>query len=526
MDSLTQKLEEYQTKLGETKASLLNLTQTSDQAISEAFDSRMFIIALEATGKTFDTMGDNLRTGFVSALNEAADGMARIINEGGSVSEMLENIANQFATQQLGMMFQTNLNEGLAALVGGTNKDGTDAPGVLQKIGDATGITDVMEGATSWLGGLFGMGGDESSGAGAPPAPVVPDAVKRAGEAIGIGGGSASTANMNVTAGVVNVVGGGLEDLGGKAAEVLGDKIPTAVIEGMKPESEGFFSSLGDSLSGMFNTVMGWFSQSSGAASGGGGGGGGLGGLFSMFGGGGGGGGGGLGGLFGMFGGGDSAQAGAGASAKAGAGASAKAGAGASAGAASGGSFMGAMGGAGAGASMGASLGGAVGGEKGKKWGAILGALGGAYFGFGMADGGAITKLGMVQGSGRRGVDSVPVKIKGTKRQGLLAPGEGVLNVTAMDALGGSDFVHAANNGKLFAKAVGGAQGSSYNATQKMASVATTSVRSAPPIVIPAPETNFKNVNVFDESAIRSALQNRPGEDMMINTLRKRGALN
>lgn len=187
---------------------------------------------------------------------------------------------------------------------------------------------------------------------------------------------------------------------------------------------------------------------------------------------------------------------------------------------------MGAMGGAGVGASMGASLGGAVGGEKGKKWGAILGALGGAYFGFGMADGGAITKLGMVQGSGRRGVDSVPVKIKGTKRQGLLAPGEGVLNVKAMDALGGSDFVHAANNGKLFAKAVGGAQGSSYNATQKMASVATTSVRSAPPIVIPAPETNFKNVNVFDESAIRSALQNRPGEDMMINTLRKRGALN
>ena len=185
--------------------------------------------------------------------------------------------------------------------------------------------------------------------------------------------------------------------------------------------------------------------------------------------------------------------------------------------------LMSGLGGAGMGAGIGASLGRALGGEKGQKWGAILGALAGAFFGFGFSGGGHITRSGLVVGHGRRGVDSVPVAVKGTGQRGLLAPGEGVLNVKAMDALG-ADWVAAANNGKLFRKAVGGVIGHSYNASLAAKAAAANSVaRTAAPAN--QVNVNLKNVNVLDKSEIYSALQTREGEDIMINRLKARGAL-
>lgn len=193
-----------------------------------------------------------------------------------------------------------------------------------------------------------------------------------------------------------------------------------------------------------------------------------------------------------------------------------------------GGSFMGAFGGGLAGFGIGAALGGALGGKKGSKWGGIAGALIGAYFGyggFGMAGGGHITKSGMVVGSGPRGVDSVPVSVKGTNQHGLLAPGEGVLNVKAMDALG-SGWLNAANNGKLFRKAVGGVIDQSYNATQRAQAAAARSVAQSSGGNGEGVTVNLKNVNITDKSQVFSALQTKEGEDLMINRLQARGALN
>jgi TP901 family phage tail tape measure protein len=193
---------------------------------------------------------------------------------------------------------------------------------------------------------------------------------------------------------------------------------------------------------------------------------------------------------------------------------------GAGAAAGTGGSWMGALGGAGMGMGIGAALGGAVGGKNGSKWGAVLGALAGAYFGFGMAGGGRITKSGLVVGSGKRGVDSVPVSVSGTGQMGLLAPGEGVLNVKAMDALP-PGWIDAANSGKLFRKAVGGVIDDSYTANQRAQSVAKTA-QAAP---AGAPQVNVKNVNITDPSQVYAALQTREGEDILINRLKARGAL-
>lgn len=193
-----------------------------------------------------------------------------------------------------------------------------------------------------------------------------------------------------------------------------------------------------------------------------------------------------------------------------------------------GGSAMGALGGAGLGYGLGGALGGAIGGKKGSKWGSIAGALIGAYFGyggFGMAGGGHITKSGRVVGSGPRGVDSVPVSVLGTNQHGLLAPGEGILNVNAMDALG-PGWLNAANSGKLFRKAVGGVIDQSYNATQRAQAAAARSVaQSSGGSGKDGVTVNLKNVNITDKSEVYGALQTREGEDIMINRLQARGAL-
>lgn len=199
------------------------------------------------------------------------------------------------------------------------------------------------------------------------------------------------------------------------------------------------------------------------------------------------------------------------------------------------GGWAGGWGGALGGAGIGAALGGAVGGKKGAGWGALLGTLVGAYFGmpqlgamagsgFGMAGGGHITKSGLVRGSGPRGVDSVPVKVRGSGRLGMLAPGEGVLNTKAMDALG-SNWLNAANSGKLFTRAVGGVVDESYNATQRAQASAANSVAKSSgqgngPVTV-----NLKNVNITDKSQVYAAMQTREGEDLMINRLKARGAL-
>lgn len=120
----------------------------------------------------------------------------------------------------------------------------------------------------------------------------------------------------------------------------------------------------------------------------------------------------------------------------------------------------------------------------------------------------------------------MPVSVRGTGQHGLLAPGEGVLNVKAMDALG-SGWLNAANSGKLFRKAVGGIIGQSYNATERAEAAAARSVAQSSngggnqPITV-----QLKNVNVMDQSEVYSALQKREGEDVMINRLQRRGALN
>lgn len=199
------------------------------------------------------------------------------------------------------------------------------------------------------------------------------------------------------------------------------------------------------------------------------------------------------------------------------------------------GGWAGGWGGAMGGAGIGAALGGAVGGKKGAGWGALLGTLVGAYFGmpqlgamagsgFGMAGGGHITKSGLVRGSGPKGVDSVPVKVRGSGRLGMLAPGEGVLNTKAMDALG-SNWLNAANSGKLFTRAVGGVVDESYNATQRAQASAANSVAKSggqgnSPVTV-----NLKNVNITDKSQVYAAMQTREGEDLMINRLKARGAL-
>ena len=141
-----------------------------------------------------------------------------------------------------------------------------------------------------------------------------------------------------------------------------------------------------------------------------------------------------------------------------------------------------------------------------------------------MASGGYIDKRGKVIGSpgSRRGVDSVPVSFAG--RPGKLAPGEGVLNVSAMDALG-SDFVHRANTGELFEASVGSARNGSYNATKAAQAAASRGLAAAMPTQAATAEVNNKIVNVFDKAEIRQAFQGREGEDVLINSMKRRGAI-
>lgn len=496
LSKLNAELDDLDTQVGETKRNLMDLTADAPGSIYEAFSPRQLIIELENTQFSFANLGENLRGGLVNALDEAGDALARLVTEGGDVKDVLSDIALQFAQEELAMMFKTNLREGVTGLVKGAS--GTD--------GGEGGLGGVVSAAGRGIEQLFGFGDVAKPGANAAG---TPEAAKGGGffstvaSFLGIGGAdpavagalpgaATATATMNVSAGVVNVGGGvpGIPDLGGLPAtgaggdlkgviEGLGDSVPKAVGDGLKPETEGFFASLGSGISGLMSsavsTISGWFGGGAEVPTPDAGGG----------------------GLGGLAGGGTPPAAAAGGFK---------------------GAAMGALGGAG----MGASLGGAIGGKKGRNWGALAGALAGAYFG--MAGGGRISKSGMVLGSGRRGVDSVPVSVKGTGQQGLLAPGESVLNLKATDALG-ADWVDSANSGKLFRKAVGGAIDGSYNATQRAQASAANSVANTGGGSPGATAVNLKNVNVFDGPAIRSAMQTREGEDMMINVLKKRGAI-
>lgn len=541
VEKLEKELEDLDAQLGKTKAAVDQMTRGAADSIYAAFSPRNLIIELENTSNTLAKMGTNIRSNMVSALDEMGDALARVANEGGNVKEVFQEIINQFATSTLSMILQTNLREGAKGLIGGiTGKDGGG--------GGLGGVWGAIKGGFGQMFG-FGQGGDqpagsEGSGGTSQEAGLIGGIL---GKILGEGGETETkTATMNVQAGIVNVVGGtqgggvigsagnfignlfnapasGADFMGplpndkgaaGQMVDILAKDVPSAVTEGMSQQSEGFFSSLSEGIGNLFGSLVDSLSGLFGSGAGGGGGGG-LGGLLS-----------------GLFGGGGGAGSG-GAEAGAGAGGGGffsklfgGGGTGATGAAAGGGGMSGLMsglGGAGMGAGIGAALGGALGGEKGQKWGAILGALAGAFFGFGFSGGGHITRSGLVVGHGPRGVDSVPVEVKGTGQRGLLAPGEGVLNVKAMDALG-ADWVAAANNGKLFRKAVGGVIGHSYNASQAAKAAAANSVaRTAAPAN--QVNVNLKNVNVMDKSEIYSALQTREGEDIMINRLKARGAL-
>lgn len=569
VEKLKKELEDLEAQLGKTQAAVDQMTRGAADSIYAAFSPRNLIIELENTSNTLAKMGTNIRSNMVSALDEMGDALARVANEGGDVKEIFRDIINQFATSTLSMILQTNLREGAKGLIGGiTGKDGGG--------GGLGGVWGAIKGGFGQMFG-FGQGADqpaESGGSGgtSQDAGLIGGIL---GQILGESGETETkTATMNVQAGIVNVVGGtqgggvvgtasnfignlfdapasGADFMGplpntgsagnfignlfdapasganfmgplpndkgaaGQMVDILANDVPKAVTEGMSQHSEGFFSSLSRGIGNLFgslgNSLSGLFGGGGGAA---GGGGGGLGGMLS-----------------GLFGGGGGGAGSGGAGAGAGGGnffskLFGGGGTGATGAAAGGGGMSGIMsglGGAGMGAGIGASLGGALGGEKGQKWGAILGALAGAFFGFGFSGGGHITRSGLVVGHGRRGVDSVPVEVKGTGQRGLLAPGEGVLNVKAMDALG-ADWVAAANNGKLFRKAVGGVIGHSYNASQAAKAAAANSVaRTAAPAN--QVNVNLKNVNVLDKSEIYSALQTREGEDIMINRLKARGAL-
>lgn len=450
VERLNKELDDLNTKLGETQATLDRMTRHPADGIYAAFSPRNLMIELENSQYTFENLGDNLRGTLGSAIDSIGDGLARAINEGEKFSDVLRQIINQAATQALGDLFKTNLREGLGGLVAGASgKDGGQGGfgGVLGAMGrglsnffgfggsgkQAPGTTEGAEqaatGVSGFLSKLFGTGGGSA----------VP------------GAGTTSVSTMMVQAGTVTV--------NGAAGGMPGATQPPA---GFNPAAAA--NNQGTITSGTPQGV----GQAAGSA---------------------------------------------------------------------GGSWMGALGGGLMGAGLGSAVGGAVGGKKGKQWGAILGALAGAYFGyggmgmgmgmgFGMAGGGSISKSGLVMGSGPRGVDSVPVQVAGTRRPGLLAPGEGILNVKAMDALG-TDFLDAANNGKLFLKAVGGVVDESYNATQRAQASARNSVAMTAGGGGKSDVTvNLKNVNITDKSEVFAAMQTREGEDLMINRLKARGALN
>lgn len=459
LGKLKKELQDVQTQLGETKYQLDNLVKGSDGALREVFDGRQWVIGLEQTGLTFENMGDNLRSNLLTAWEDIGTAITRAITEGEDFGDAMESILFTLAQNQFATMLQTNLNEGLEALISGGN-DWFNQAGL------------------GTIGSWFGMGEGSSSPATAAAQGTATTGIEKLGQTLSES--MQETAVMNVQAGVVNV----------------GSDSPFGSFgNGVTAENSG------GGGGGLLNQASGW-----------------LGGLFN-------------GGTTGTTG----ANIGAAAAqygpevAKMGGNVTAQQAAATTttgAGVSAGGGMMGAFGGAGMGMGIGAALGGAIGGEKGSKWGAIIGALAGAYFGFGMASGGYIDKFGRVVGSpgSKRGVDSVPV-LAG-RRPGRLAPGEGVLNTRAMDMLGGEDFLHAANTGRLARASIGSARTDSYNASQATRATGSRSVAMAmPELSMPAPEVIVKNVNVFDKQEIRSAFVGREGEDVMINRLRRRGAI-
>lgn len=431
-EKLNKEMENLQSQLGSTQATLDKMSRGGADSIYAAFSPRNLVIELERSQNTFERLGDNLRSTLGSAINDIGQGLATAINNGEKFSDVLQNIINQAATQALGDLFSTNINEGVKGLIKGYQGD--------EKTGQGGGLGGIWDSITGGFSNFFGFGGDKAKGASAGGASGDTGGFLSSLFGLGMQGGAAGTmqsvGTMTVTAGSVTVIGGS----GGLGV----------------PGADGGAAAAGQGV------------LSSGTPAGVG-----------------------------------------------------------SAASATGGSWMGALGGAGMGMGIGAALGGAIGGKKGSKWGAILGGLAGAYFGFGMASGGHITKSGLVMGSGPRGVDSVPVRVPRTGKMGMLAPGEGVLNTNAMDALG-SDWLNAANSGKLFRRAVGGVIDQSYNASQRAEAAAARSVAQSSdsgggngPVVV-----NLKNVNVTDPSQVYNAMQKREGEDLMINRLQARGALN
>lgn len=445
LENLNKQLDETNSQLGVTQATLDKMERSPADGIYAAFSPRNLVIELERSQNTFEHLGDNLRSTLGGAINDIGQGLATAINNGEKFSDVLQNIINQAATQALGDLFSTNINEGVKGLIKGYQGD--------EKTGQGGGLGGIWDSITGGFNNFFGFGDDakgkDASGKSSSGG-FLSGLLGLGGQAGAPGSAMTTVATMMVNATSVTVMGagaGGLGDLTGGGAAATGGGTGAAA-EGQGTRSSGTPAGVGSQV---------------GQAS-------------------------------------------------------------------AGGSMMGALGGGLAGYGIGGALGGAIGGKKGSKWGSIAGALIGAYFGyggFGMAGGGHITRSGMVVGSGPRGVDSVPVSVRGSGQRGLLAPGEGVLNTRAMDVLG-SDWLNAANNGKLFTRAVGGMIEQSYNATQRaqasaansIAQTSSTSNGGSGPVIV-----QLKNVNITDPSQVYNAMQKRQGEDLMINRLQARGAL-
>lgn len=465
MGKLNKELRDVETKIGEITYQTEQMGQSAADGIYGAFDPRSLTLALEQTSYTASQLGNNLRDGLVSSLDAAGDALARMVAEGGSFTKVLGQIMQQMAAEQLANIFKTNLREGAGALLemaSGGPKEGQQSR------------------MSQWghnffgFGSLFG-GADKEGAANGSKGGFLSSLFGGGGAAGAVGDAASSVGSMVVNAGSVTVMGGG----GGKAASSLesmlgggGKAGSSADFVGPLPEGAtaaegGFFSGLTDKITGMFSGITDKVSGIFG----------GLGetisGLFS-----------GAGSwLSGLFGGGGG-----------------------------GGGLLSSLG----------SLFGGGGGGGGSSW--ISGLLSGGMAMFGLASGGSIDRKGRVLGSGRKGVDSVPVRVKGTGAMGLLAPGESVLNVRATEALG-SDWVDAANSGKLFRRAVGGAVSESYNASRRASASAANSVAASSGGKGEAPTVNLKTVNVFDKSAMLSAMQTEEGQQLMVNILKKRGAL-
>ena len=420
--SYIQKLDEVQTKIGETAAKLQQLRNVFSQELMEGLNPTAMLVQLQGSQNAMQNFGENLRTHLVSGVDELGQAFANVARRteewDDALKSVVHNLANNIFDTGAKMGVNWLFQQGLGAIAGTPASPGSGGAGM-------PGAAGGEEQSGGFLSGFLGAFG-------------------------GIGGGMTSTGTMTVNAGTVMVNGGVMPG--------TGDILPSVTGGDTADKISGAVSSLGDKLENGFSSFLS-----------------GIGNVFS--------------GLFGGGGGGGSNNP-------------------------TWGKFLlnAGMSYFGAGAASGAASGGGGG--------------GGGYTGaYGFKDGGQPSRVIKGKRSLKRDNLVATAEVAGRVEPIKVEDGEGILSRKAMALIGGEKGLAQLNNSQTKGFSVGGTMSPSYNPGQPT-TAGSADIAAAMSSQKPGESSTEVNIaNVYSEEQFASFVASRGGRNLIINELKKAGAL-